>query len=101
MADQLGWMWDDNLRPFLEFVAGSVGCDLAPEELSAYLTGVRASDAEQDAWYRIPLRDCTLHLARDAGTSVVHVKAGGPGLLTSELRGVVAFLACYSAVARA
>ena len=101
MTVQLGWLWDENLQPFLEFVAGSVGYDLAPAELAAYVSEVRASDAEQDAWCRIPLHGCTLHLARDAGTFVVHAKADGPGSLTAELRGVVAFLACYSAVARA
>jgi len=101
MTEQLGWLWDENVQPFLEFVAGSVGYDLAPEALATYLAEVRAADAEREAWCVIPLHGCTLHLASDPGTFVVHAKMDGPGSLAAELRGVVAFLACYSAVTRA
>jgi len=101
MTDQLGWLWHENLQPFLEFVAGVVRHDLAPEDISAFITEIQASDAERGAWCRVSLGGCTLYLALDPGTFVVHAKAEGPGSLTAELRGVVAFLACYSAVARA
>jgi hypothetical protein len=101
MTEHLGWLWDENVQPFLEFVAGSVGYVLAPEELEAHLTDIRGSNPEQEAWCRIAFDGCTLHLASDPGTFVVHVKADGSSQLTGELRGVVSFLACYSAAARA
>ncbi len=101
MRESIGWMFKENIPHFLEFVAGSLQYDFLPEELEAYVGLIGAVDVECDAWCRIALPACTLYLAQDPGTFVVHVEIDGPTVLTGELRGVVAFLACYTSTARA
>ena len=101
MTEQLGWMWEDNLRLFLDYVGGLLNYDMASEELEAHLALTSASDAEKDLWHQIDFQGCTLYLAPDQGTYVVHVKADTTSRHTEQLRGIVSFLACYSAATRA
>lgn len=100
MKESIGWLFDENVSHFLQFVASSLQYDLIPEELEAYVGIIRTADAERDVWCRIALPTCTLYMARDSGTFVVHVEIDGPTLLAGELRGVVAYLACYTSTAR-
>ena len=100
MTAQLGWLWDDNLHVFLEFVACLVSYDLDPEELKIHLAEAFAADPEREVWYSVVMNECTLHLGRDGGTAVVQIKADGPRSLTAKLSVLVSFLANYSAVVR-
>jgi hypothetical protein len=101
MTEQLGWMWEENLRPFLDYVASSLNYDMASEELEAHMALTSASDAEKDLWHQVDFRGCALYLAPDQGTYVVHVKADTTSQHTEQLRGIVSFLACYSVATRA
>lgn len=96
MTEQLGWLRVENLQYFLDYLAGSLNYDMTPEELEAHIALTSASDAEKNLWHQIDFQDCTLYLAPDQCTSVVHVKIDTTSQHTEQLRGIVSFLACYA-----
>ena len=46
-----GEIWDDNLFPFLVFLADLAKYDLLPEEMEAIRLGARERDVDLDQWY--------------------------------------------------
>jgi hypothetical protein len=68
------WFFDDNLVPFLYFVARLATYDLLPEEVQAIKAGVRETDHERQRWYDYEFAGeklVRLWFAIDPGSSVV------------------------------
>ena len=52
-----GWVWRENLRPFLEMVASLARYEFDQWDLDAVLTGLGDSDADEERWFRYPFGD--------------------------------------------
>jgi hypothetical protein len=75
------WFFDDNLAPFLHFVAGRAKYDLLPEEEQAIKLGVRETDQERQRWYDYEFAGeklVRLSFAIDPGTSVLFWRCDCP-----------------------
>jgi hypothetical protein len=68
------WFFDENLAPFLRFLAGRAKYDLLPEEERAVTLSIRETDHERERWYDYEFAGeklVRLSFAVDPGSSVV------------------------------
>src|SRR4051794_17674417 len=75
------WFFDENLVPFLRFVAVRAKYDLLPEEEQAIKLGIRETDQERQRWYDYEFAGeklVQLSFAIDPGSSVVHWRGECP-----------------------
>ncbi|MDX6762942.1 hypothetical protein SIN09_26915 [Streptomyces sp. F8] len=89
MAEAGGWIWERNLRPFLELLSHYVGYDFDGTDWETVALAIGETDDEQaDGRYTYPLPGGTCHaevrLARCVGGDEVSVTVHGP--LTPDLR---------------
>ncbi|MER7734582.1 hypothetical protein ABTX80_27185 [Streptomyces erythrochromogenes] len=89
MAEVGGWIWERNLRPFLELLSHYVGYAFDASDWETVARAVGETDDERaDGWYTYPLAGETgraeVRLARCAGGDEVRVTVHGP--LTADLR---------------
>ncbi|WP_405453334.1 hypothetical protein [Streptomyces erythrochromogenes] len=89
MAEVGGWIWERNLRSFLELLSHYVGHDFDATDWETVALAIEETDDEQaDGWYAYPLvgeaRQVEVRLARCAGGDEVSVTVHGP--LTADLR---------------
>ncbi|XXT20228.1 hypothetical protein WME94_01500 [Sorangium sp. So ce429] len=73
------WIYEQNLRPWLEIVGRIIGYDFDNDDWDAVGSGVVGTDSEEDRWYEYPLGDrpVTLRLALEKGTAVVALSLDG------------------------
>lgn len=78
--DLADWVFEENLRPWLEVVSKVVGYDFDDLDWQAVATGIKDSDAEQSRWYEHPLGEGPSHVkvAREVGAAVVAVNVVVP-----------------------
>ena len=73
-----GWIFDNNLRPFLQFLGWTVDYDWAPSEFIAIEMGIEPQDSGTCPWYEYPIygkEKAILRVSRDeAGSSVLNVE---------------------------
>jgi len=82
------WVFEENLRPFLLALSWFVDYDFDPDEWAAIRYGVEASDQEADRWYEYEFagqQHAALWLARDPGSSVVHVRVEVPAAVVPKV----------------
>ncbi|MEV7525409.1 hypothetical protein [Streptomyces sp. NPDC091371] len=89
MADIAGWIWERNLRSFLELLSHYVGYDFDATDWDAVELGIEETDDERaDGWYSYVLvgeeREVEVRLARSVGGDEVSVAVNGS--LSAELR---------------
>ena len=101
MKKELGWIWEGNLKSFIDYVSDNFMYEMAIGELEAHVELTQESDAEKDLWHKIDFQDCTLYLAPDQGTQVIRVKVDTAKQHVERLHTIVSFLACYSVCERA
>ncbi|MFD4939488.1 hypothetical protein [Streptomyces virginiae] len=88
MADVGGWIWERNLRSFLELLSHYVGYAFDATDWETVALAVEATDDERpDGWYSYPLvgehRQLEVQLARAVGGDELMVAV--KGTLTPEL----------------
>ena len=73
------WIFEENLRAWLEIVAGIVGYAFEAEDWDAVHFGLTGTDSEEGRWYRYPFGETGVcaALARDPGTAVVACELDG------------------------
>jgi len=101
MTEEVGWIWEGNLKPFIDYVSNNFMYEMAIGELKAHVELTQESDAEKNLWHKIDFQNCTLYLAPDQGTQVIRVKVDAAKQHKEQLQVIVSFLACYSVCARA
>ena len=82
------WVFEENLRPFLLSLSWFVDYDFAPDDWTVIRYGVEASDQEADRWYEYEFAGqyhAVLWLARDPGSSVVHVRVEVPAAVVPKV----------------
>ncbi len=76
-----GWVWDRNIRPFLDLLSRYVGYSFDDTDWQAVALGLEATDDDrQEHWYSYPLEghhQLTVLLANAVGSSVVSVRVEG------------------------
>ncbi|MFJ8013725.1 hypothetical protein [Streptomyces sp. NPDC096339] len=88
MAEVGGWIWERNLRSFLELLSHYVGHGFDVTDWETVALAVEGTDDERpDGWYSYPLvgeqRQVEVRLARAVGGDELMVTVKGP--LTPEL----------------
>ncbi|MFI1286382.1 hypothetical protein ACH4U5_37425 [Streptomyces sp. NPDC020858] len=88
MAEVGGWIWERNLRSFLELLSHYVGYGFDGTDWETVALAIEATDDDQaDGWYSYPLvgerREVEVRLARSVGGDEVSVTV--EGALTPEL----------------
>ncbi|MFI9255197.1 hypothetical protein [Streptomyces sp. NPDC053069] len=88
MAEVGGWIWERNLRSFLELLSRYVGYGFDATDWETVALAVEATDDDQaDGWYSYILvgkkQEVEVRLARSVGGDEVSVIVNGP--LTPEL----------------
>ncbi|GEB57198.1 hypothetical protein [Streptomyces gardneri] len=88
MAEVGGWIWERNLRSFLELLSFYVGYGFDATDWETVALAVEATDDERpDGWYSYPLagehRQVEVRLARAVGGDELLVAV--KGTLTPEL----------------
>jgi hypothetical protein len=73
------WIYEDNLRAWLELVAGIVGYKFDELDWDAVRAGVADTDSEAERCYEYPLgkSGTRVELAAEPGTSVIAVRTIG------------------------
>jgi hypothetical protein len=101
------WIWEGNLRPFLEMVALLVKCPFDADNWTAIQYGVRDTDNDADKRYTYPLLgepELLVEVAAEPGASTIMVYLSSEAILTAELRAQITTLinVCqnYSVVVR-
>ncbi|MFC9817373.1 hypothetical protein ACFVJM_35575 [Streptomyces virginiae] len=89
MAEVGGWIWERNLRPFLELLSHYGGYDFDATDWETVARAVEETDDERtEGWYAYPLvgesGQAEVRLARSVGGDEVSVTVHGS--LTAELR---------------
>ncbi|WP_189935436.1 hypothetical protein [Streptomyces aurantiogriseus] len=77
-----GWIWIENVQPFLALLARYAGCDFDGADWQAVELGLEATDDEHpDCWYSYPLvgsdHRLKVHLAQAVGGNEVSVRVAG------------------------
>ncbi|MEU4094669.1 hypothetical protein [Streptomyces sp. NPDC026673] len=77
-----GWVWSENVRPFLELLSHYNGHDFDRTDWETVELGLAGTDDESpDGWYGYPLvgpdRRVDVELARAAGCCLVMVRVTG------------------------
>jgi hypothetical protein len=85
-----GWIFAENLQPFVELLAFLAGYTLYDEEYDwvAIEYGIQDTDRDAGKWYTYSFagtRLLMLHLAHNVGSSVVTVRVTSDAALTAEL----------------
>ena len=73
----VGWVWSENFRPYLRFLASLTGATLAADELGAVVESLEGSDAECGLWrgYVLPgTPPIMMSLAYEVGFDCVQVQ---------------------------
>jgi hypothetical protein len=93
-----GWIFEWNLRPFLEIAARRVGYGFGQDDWNAIHLALPVTDHEHDRWYEYefggphPIR---IRLAEDPGSSVVFVEVSCDPDTENELRVVIEIVQEY------
>ncbi|MEU5485728.1 hypothetical protein [Streptomyces mirabilis] len=77
-----GWIWNENVQPFLALLARYAGYDFDGIDWQAVELGLEATDdAHLDRWYSYPLvgsdHHLEVHLAKAVGGDEVSVRVAG------------------------
>lgn len=77
-----GWIWNENVQPFLALLARYAGYDFDDTDWQAVELGLEATDDEHpDRWYSYPLvgsdHHVKVHLAHAVGGEEVSVRVAG------------------------
>ncbi|MFF5019341.1 hypothetical protein [Streptomyces sp. NPDC001165] len=96
-----GWIWNENVQPFLAILSRYAGYDFDGTDWQAVELGLEATDDEHpDRWYGYPLvgsdHHIEVHLARAVGGDEVSVRMTGtsdPELLLRADTLIAAFAA--------
>ncbi len=92
------WVFDENLRPFLASLGWFVGYDFDPDDWTAVGVGIEATDQEKGSWFDYVFvgrhRAC-MKLARDPGTSVVHIQIDVADAVVPKVEASMAIFQTY------
>jgi len=72
-----GWVWTENFRPYLRFLASLTSYDLSDEELAAVVAALEGSSAEVGDWREYILRakpEIGMALAYEVGFDNVQIQ---------------------------
>jgi hypothetical protein len=72
-----GWVWSENFRPYLRFLASLTEAALSAEELGAVIASLEGSDAEFGVWREYVLRGMPpigMALAVEVGFDCVQIQ---------------------------
>ncbi len=91
------WVFEENLKPWLEIVSKVVGCDFDDLDWDAVAAGITDSDAERSCWYEHPLGEGPSHvkLARELGSAVVALKMVVPEATADRVKLAVLIAQTY------
>ena len=78
------WIREENLRPWLEIVAGALAYGFDGDDWDAFRFGITNTDVEKDTWYDYPLGAATVRVAMDPGSAVVAVSLDGAEHIAAE-----------------
>ena len=95
MAD---WVYDENLRPFLLSLGWFVGYDLDVDDWTAIRYGIEGTDQKADRWFDYEFagqQRAVLWLARDPGSSVVHVRVEVPAEIVPKVESTIAIFQVF------
>ena len=68
------WIFDNNLKPFIEILAIFCGGEIDQGDLDAIYSGVRKTDYEKDVWFEYEyIGSLKFKVAQDLGSSVIFV----------------------------
>ena len=85
-----GWIFAENLQPFVELLAFLAGYKLYDEEYDwvAIEYGVKDTDVDEEKWCTYTFagtHPLTLHVAQDEGSHVVHIRVTSDAAITEDL----------------
>ena len=63
----LGWIWTENLRPFLEVLAVLTEYQFDESDWHAFTAAVDGTDSERGPWFDYPFGSATVAVAREPG----------------------------------
>ena len=96
-VDLRDWVFEENLKPWLEIVSTVLGYDFDESDWIAVSAGIAESDSERSSWYeyqlgRVPLR---VGLAREPRATVVMLKMGVPEEVADRVKLAVLIAQTY------
>jgi hypothetical protein len=85
-----GWIFAENLQPFVELLAFLAGYRLYDVEYDwvAIEHGIKETDVDAGKWCTYAFagtQPLTLHVAQDEGSNVVHVRVTSEAAITADL----------------
>jgi hypothetical protein len=92
------WVFAENLRPFLLSLGWFVGRDLDEGDWTAIRYGIEATDQEADRWFDyefVGQQRAALWLARDPGSSVVHVRTEVPAAVVPKVEAAITLFQAF------
>jgi hypothetical protein len=91
------WIYEPNLRAFVELIKDLLEYDLDDDERNAIISGVRDSDAEEDRWYDYPFQGrqtATVSFGRDVNTEIVQIRVNAEQAVLDKVEVLV--MVCQS-----
>ena len=93
------WIYEENLRPMLDFASGLAGYDFGDLDWDALTLGARETDVEKHEWFSYPLvgrRSLAFEVARDPGSGVAFVRvASDDGQIELQIEAAVSLMQTY------
>ena len=90
------WIFEHNLRAWLEIVARALGSDFDSDDWDAVRFGIKVTNVENDSWYDYPLGAAHVRVALDPGSSVIAVAVDGADQLTDQIAMVTSIAQTYT-----
>jgi hypothetical protein len=66
-AMNVGWVWTNNLQPFLEVVSRLLDYDFDDLDWVAVQAGLPGTDSERGPWFDYPIGEVAVHVAYEPG----------------------------------
>ncbi|MEH1938521.1 MAG: hypothetical protein V7L14_33420 [Nostoc sp.] len=90
------WIFDNNLKPFIEVLAMFCGCEIDQDDLDAIYSGVKKTDYEKDVWFEYEYTgSLEFKVAQDVGSSVIFVDVLADEALEAKIAVAIEILQIY------
>ena len=93
----VGWIWTDNLRPFLEALSGEIGYAFDDADWTAIEFGLAGTDSEQGPWFDYPVGALFVSIAFELGADeMISIRINGDTTATeTKIDWLADFLRSY------
>ena len=100
-VDLKDWIFEENLRPWLEVLSQIVGYEFDDLDWDAVRGGITGTDVERSLWYEYPLgENSRVGVAHDPGTAVVMVRASLSAAAAERVKVAILISQSYRLVSR-